>query len=91
MVNGTLAVLTQVFGADEREDEAHNAETSAPATPPLRRSEAHAVVDGTLAVLYQKLEQARLDLVNSTEVGTAAPLVALVKDISAAIADLEKL
>ena len=45
----------------------------------------------TTAVLYQKLEQARLDLMGSTTVETATPLVALVKEITAAIANLERL
>ena len=45
----------------------------------------------TTAVLYQKLEQARLDLMGSTTVETATPLVALIKDITAAIANVERL
>jgi len=45
----------------------------------------------TTEVLYQKLEQARLDLMGSTTVETATPLVALIKDITAAIANVERL
>lgn len=64
---------------------------TAAAAPPRRSGESHPVVDGTLSVLYQKLEQARVDLSRTTTLETTGPLVALVKDISAAIGNLEKL
>ena len=52
---------------------------------------AHPVVESTLAVLYQKLEQARLELLRTTTTEAAAPLVSLVKDLASAIASLRSL
>lgn len=51
----------------------------------------HPVVESTLSVLYQKLEQARLELMRTTTTQAAAPLVALIKDIAQAIATLKTL
>jgi len=62
---------------------------AAAAPAPARRR--NPAVDDMLQALYQKLEQARLDLLSSTKVEETAPLVGLVKEISEAIANLEQI
>ena len=63
---------------------------SAPPVPVEEATRAsHPVVESTLSVLYQKLEQARLELMRTTTTEAAAPLVALIKDIAQAIATLK--